>query len=38
MHDPCLGVTQDKEAPEALLESIWEQKEQGIGSEAKEHC
>ena len=38
MQDPWLGMTADKEAPEALLGPTWEQKEQGIVSEAEEHC
>lgn len=38
MQDPWLGMTEDKEAPEALLGPTWEQKELEIGSEAEEHC
>lgn len=38
MQDPWLSTTGDEEAPEALSEPTWEQKEQGIGFEAEEHC
>lgn len=38
MQDLGLGMTEDKEAPETVLGPTWEQKEQGIGSEAEEHC